>query len=70
MDKQIKHNNHHDESKTRTHRLGTLPYDGDPWAPINLLKSGVFNPIMVDNYAALFNCTPVGWASDSMMDPT
>ena len=27
----------------------------------------VFNPIMVDNYAALFNCTPVGRASDSMM---
>ena len=24
----------------------------------------VFNPIMVDNYAAFFNCTPVGWASD------
>ena len=30
----------------------------------------VFNPIMVDNYAAFFNCTPVGRASDSMMDPT
>ena len=30
----------------------------------------VFNPIMVDNYAALFNCTPVGRASDSMMAPT
>ena len=29
----------------------------------------VFNPIMVDNYAA-FNCTPVGQASDSMMAPT
>ena len=25
----------------------------------------VFNPIMVDNYAAFFNCTPVGRASDS-----
>ena len=25
---------------------------------------------MVDNYAALFNCTPVGRASDSMMAPT
>ena len=23
----------------------------------------VFNPIMVDNYAAFFNCTPVGLAS-------
>ena len=30
----------------------------------------VFNPIMVDNYAAFFNCTPVAWASDSMMAPT
>ena len=30
----------------------------------------VFNPIMVDNYAAFFNCTPVGRASDSMMGPT
>ena len=27
----------------------------------------VFNPIMVDNNAAFFNCTPVGRASDSMM---
>ena len=24
----------------------------------------VFNPIMADNYAAFFNCTPVGRASD------
>ena len=30
----------------------------------------VFNPIMVDNYAAFFNCTPVGRASDTMMFPT
>ena len=30
----------------------------------------VFNPIMVENYAAFFNCTPVGRASDSMMAPT
>ena len=28
-----------------------------------------FNPIMVDNYAASFNCTPVGRASYSMMAP-
>ena len=27
----------------------------------------VFNPIMVDNYATFFNCTPVGRASDSKM---
>ena len=30
----------------------------------------VFNPIMVDNYAAFFTCPPVGRASDSMMAPT
>ena len=30
----------------------------------------VFNLIMVDNYAAFFNCTPMGRASDSMMAPT
>ena len=30
----------------------------------------VFNPITFDNYAAFFNCTPVGQASDSMMAPT
>ena len=30
----------------------------------------VFNPIMVDNYAAFFNCTPVGRVSDSMVAPT
>ena len=27
----------------------------------------VFNPIMVNNFASLFNCTPVGRASDSVM---
>ena len=30
----------------------------------------VFNPIMVDNYAAFFSCTSVGRATDSMMAPT
>ena len=28
------------------------------------------NPITVDGYATLFNCTPVDRASDSMMVPT
>ena len=27
----------------------------------------VISPITVDNFAALFNCTPVDWASDYMM---
>ena len=30
----------------------------------------VINPITVDKFASLFNCTPVGRASDSMMGPT
>ena len=30
----------------------------------------LINPITVDNFAALFNCTPVDRASDSMMAPT
>ena len=30
----------------------------------------VINPITVDGNAALFNCTPVDRASDSMMAPT
>ena len=30
----------------------------------------VFGPVAVDNFASLFNCTSVGWASDSMMAPT
>ena len=30
----------------------------------------VINPITVDSYVALFNCTPVDRASDSMMAPT
>ena len=30
----------------------------------------VFNPITVNNFASLFNCTPVGRISGSMMAPT
>ena len=30
----------------------------------------VINPITVDGYATLFNCTPLDRASDSMMAPT
>ena len=30
----------------------------------------VINPITVDNFAALLNCTPVDQASDFMMAPT
>ena len=40
---------------------------------INIMRQSaclVFNPIMVNNFASLFKCTPVGRASDSMMAPT
>ena len=30
----------------------------------------VINPISVDNFAALFNCTPVNRGSDSIIAPT
>ena len=30
----------------------------------------VIDPVTVDNFAALFNCTPVDRASDSIMTPT
>ena len=39
---------------------------------INIMRQSaclVFNPITVNNFASLFNCTPVGRASDSMMAP-
>ena len=40
---------------------------------INIMRQTaclVFNPITVNNFVSLFNCTPVGRASDSMMAPT
>ena len=40
---------------------------------INIMRQSaclVFNSITVNNFASLFNCTPVGRASDSMMAPT
>ena len=39
---------------------------------LNIMLSAclVINPITVDSIAALFNCTPVDRASDSMMVPT
>ena len=43
------------------------------WYNLNFIRQSVwlvFNPIMVDNNAAFFNCTPVGRASDSMMAST
>ena len=37
---------------------------------MRLSASLVINPITVDGYTALFNCTPVDRASASMMAPT
>ena len=40
---------------------------------INIMRQSaclVFNPVTVNNFASLFNCTPVGRASDSMMATT
>ena len=40
---------------------------------INVLQQTaclMVNPITVGNFAFLFNCTPVGWTSDSMMVQT
>ena len=40
---------------------------------INIMRQSaslVFNPITVNNFASLFNCTMVGRVSDSMMAPT
>ena len=49
---------------TRNRRIGYT---------LNVMRQSarlVLNPIMVDNYTAFFNCTPVGRASDSMVTPT
>ena len=40
---------------------------------INIMRQSaclVINPITVNNFASLFNCTPMDRASDSMMAPT
>ena len=40
---------------------------------INVMRQSaylVINPIMVDSFASLFNCKPVGRASDSMLSQT
>ena len=40
---------------------------------INIMRQSAYlvvNPITINNFASLFNCTPVGRASDSVMTPT
>ena len=55
QNKQINHDKHPDESKTRTRRLSKLPDDGDPWAPNNLLTP---------EQKKYTSWTPVGQATD------
>ena len=62
----------HPNIRLRVERHFVLFYDllhnnGDS----NMQQSAclVINPIMVDGFAAIFNCTPVDRASDSMMAP-
>ena len=54
----MNHDDNPDESKTRTERLSKLPYDGDPWAPNNLLT-----PEQKKNTS----WTPVGQATDKKL---
>ena len=53
--------------------VGVVSHCGKIGYNINVLQQTaclVVNPITVGNFAFLFNCTPVGKASDSMMVPT
>ena len=57
----------HDQFRKNIMRYKRFGYN------INVMRQSaclVINPITVDGYAALFNCTPVDRASDSMMAPT
>ena len=58
LDKQINHDKHPDESKTRTHRLSKLPDDGGLWAPNNLLTP---------EQKKTTSWTPVGQATDKKL---
>ena len=53
-------------------RKNILPYKRIGYNLNEMRQSAclVINPITVDDYAALFNSTPVARASDSMMAPT
>ena len=56
-----------DQFKTIIVRYKRIGYN------INIMRQSaclMFNPVTVNNFASLFNCTPVGRASDSMMAPT
>ena len=55
-----------DQFRKITMRFKRISYN------LNVIRQSaclVINPITVDGYAALFNCTPVDRASDSIMAP-
>ena len=57
----------------RYHKLKIISHYKKIGYNINVLQQTaclVVNPITVGNFAFLFNCTPVGGTSDSMMVPT
>ena len=60
MDKHLNYDDHHYESKTRTHRLSKLTDDGDPYVPNNILKSGAKEKTPVE---------PPQWASNRQEAP-
>ena len=56
-----------DEFKKLSMRYQPKGYNVDV---MRLSACSVVNPITVNKFAVPFNCTPVGWASDSMIAPT
>ena len=79
MDKQINHDEHHDQSKTRTHRLSKLPNDGDPWSPnfIDVRVSAIYQQHHFTEYlhrhffqkVSLFRCLLNTRNADSHFKP-
>ena len=59
-----------DDAKTISLRLRRGIKSGYDINVLRQIVCLVVNPIMVDNFAFLFNCTPVGRTSDSMTVPT
>ena len=51
-------------------RCLAIPYQSFLGTVLQQTACMVVNPIAVGNFSFLFNCTPVGQTSDSMMDPT
>ena len=54
---------------TMMNQMFFIPYHQTALAFHTVVCMFSFNPIMVDNYAAFFNCRPAARALDSMMAP-